>query len=129
MYQRFIDLWGTTSPFTFDNEKFTPPTKTAWVRVTVRHDDSTLELIGGTQAGGFNKYQRTGRLTVQVFTPLNEGVEEADTLAQTARDIFEGVTLSSNAIRFNDVIVREIGPDEGWYQFNVEAVFQYDERK
>ena len=92
----------------------------------VRHDGSSLEAIGGV---GNNKYERTGRATIQVFTPLNQGTEEADTLAQTARAIFEGITLSSNAIRFNNAVVREIGPDDGWYQINVEAFFQYNERK
>ncbi len=129
MYQKFVDDWGATSIFTFDNEKFDHPTNEAWVRFAVRHDGSNLEAIGGTGAGGFNKYQRTGRVTIQVFTPVNQGTEEADTLTQAARAIFEGTTLSSNAIRFNNVVIRELGPDDGWYQVNVEAAFQYDERK
>lgn len=124
--QEFIDEWGATSPFTVDNEVFTPPAGAAWVRIVVRHDGSTLEAIGGV---GNNKYQRTGRAVIQVFTPINQGVEEADSLAQAARAIFEGITLSSNAIRFNDGVIREIGPDGEWYQVNVEAFFQYDERK
>lgn len=129
MYQRFETAWGATSAKTFDGEDFTPPINTAWVRFTVRHDGSTLECIGGTGAGGFNTYQRTGRCIIQVFSPLNKGTREADTLAQAARAIFEGTTLSSNAIRFNNVVVREIGPDGAWYQINVEAAFQYNERK
>lgn len=129
MYDEFSTEWGATSPVTYDNEAYDPPAGTAWVRFSVRHENSTLEAIGGLDDGGFNKYQRVGRAFVQVFTPLNQGTEEADTLAQTARAIFEGTTLTSNAIRFNDVIVREIGPDGPWYQINVEALFQYDERK
>lgn len=130
IYQRFSDVWGTTSPFTFDNEEFDAPVLNPWVRVTVRHDGSALEAIGGTGAlGGLNKFQRTGRVFIQVFSPVDRGTREADTLAQAARAIFEGVTLSSNAIRFNNVVVREIGPSDSWYQINVEAAFQYDERK
>jgi hypothetical protein len=81
-------------------------------------------------SGGLNRYSRSGVCFIQVFTPLNQGTREADTLAQSARDIFEGTTLASNAIRFNDVIIREIGPDDGgWYQVLVECEFEYDERK
>lgn len=129
MYERFRVVWGATSAYTFDSEDFEPPVDTAWVRFAVRHDGSTLECIGGSGDGGFNTYQRTGRVVIQVFTPINEGTREADTLAQAARAIFEGTTLSGNVIRFNNVVVREIGPDGAWYQINVEAAFQYDERK
>ncbi len=129
MYQKFVDDWGATSPFTFDNEDYKPAADTAWVRVAVRHNSSSLEAIGGTGAGGFNKFMRSGRVFIQVFTPIDQGTNEADTLAQAARAIFEGVTLSSNAIRFNNVIIREIGPDGSWYKINVECLFDYDERK
>lgn len=133
IYQAFQTAWTaafvTPPTFTTDNEVFEPPVDAAWVRMVVRHDGSTLECIGGTGDGGMNTYQRTGRVIMQVFTPLNQGTREADTLAQAARAIFEGTTLSSNAIRFNNVVLREIGPDGSWYQINLEAAFQYDERK
>jgi hypothetical protein len=129
IYQRFVTAWGATSAFVFDNEDFAPPTDAPWVRMVVRHDGSSLECIGGNGAGGFNTYQRTGRAIVQVFGRLDKGTLEADSLAQAARAIFEGTTLSNNIIRFNNVVVREIGPDGSWYQINVEAFFQYDERK
>lgn len=133
LYIRFITAWeaGPNTAKTFDGEQFTPPAGQPWIRFVVRHDGSTLEAIGGTGAGGFNKYQRTGRVVIQVFVPTNQGLEDADTLAQAARAIFEGITLSSNAIRFNNAVVREIGTDEdnAWFQINVEAFFQYDERK
>jgi hypothetical protein len=129
IYQRFATAWGATSAFTFDNEAFTPPVGLPWVRVSVRHLGSTLESIGGTGVGGMNSFMRVGRCFIQVFVPVDQGTRQADTLAQAARAIFEGVTLSNNTIRFNNVVLREIGPDEAWYQINLEASFQYDERK
>jgi hypothetical protein len=129
IYQRFATLWGTTSAITFDNEAFTPPAGQPWVRVSVRHSGSTLEAIGGSGFGGMNTFQRIGRCVIQVFVPIDAGTRQADTLAQAARAIFEGTTLSSNAIRFTNVVLREIGPDDAWYQINLEATFQYDERK
>lgn len=129
IYERFRTLWGSTSPYTFDNEDYEPPVGDAWVRLSVRHNASVLEAIGGRGYGGMNKFMRSGRVFIQVFTPINQGTREADTLAQTARAIFEGITISSNAIRFNNAVVREIGPDNSWYQINVECSFDYDERK
>lgn len=130
IYQHFITGWGATSPITLDNEAYDPPAGSEWVRVSVRHQGSSLEAKGGMGSGGLNRYSRSGVCFIQVFTPLNQGTREADTLAQSARDIFEGTTLASNAIRFNDVIIREIGPDDGgWYQVLVECEFEYDERK
>lgn len=129
MYQAFETAWGATSAFTHDNENFDPPVNAPFVRMVVRHDGSTLEAIGGAGDGGMNLYQRTGRVLLQVFGRLDKGTREADTLAQAARAIFEGTTLSSNAIRFNNVVLREIGPEGSWYQINLEAAFQYDERK
>lgn len=132
LYQRFIDLWGATSAYTFDNEVYNPTAGNAWVRFSVRHDGSELEAIGGTAGGaspGFRKYQRRGRVVVQIFTPENQGAEAADIIVAKVQDLFEGFTLPGNSIRLNDVVVREIGPGEGWYQVNVEAFFKYDERK
>ncbi len=129
IYERFRVQWGSTSPYTFDNEDYTPTPNVAWVRVAVRHNASRLELIGGPGIGGVNSFMRSGRVFIQVFAPINKGTREADTLAQTARAIFEGVTLSSNAIRFTNGVIREIGPDSSWYQINVECAFDYDERK
>lgn len=132
IYQRFLTLWPPALGvvFTFDNEVFVPPDSDPWIRFSVRHDGSALEAIGGTTGGGgFNKYQRTGRAVLQVFTALNKGAAEADTIVDEIRDIFEGVALGGNTIRFTNVVAREIGPDGQWYQVNVEAAFQYDDRR
>jgi len=130
IYQEFMTAWGTTTAVYFDNEEADPPVSTSWVRFAVRHLGSTLEAIGGTGAlGGVNKFQRTGLAFIQVFVPQNQGLRSADTLAQAARAIFEGKNLSSNAIRFTNVVIREIGPTDSWWLVNVEAAFQYDERK
>jgi uncharacterized protein DUF4128 len=126
MYQRFSTQWGSTTPVAFDNEKFEPPVGTSWVRVSVRHQTAGQETL---QVAGNRQFLRGGEAVVQVFAAQDRGTRAADLLAQQARAIFEGVALNSNGIRFTDVLVREIGESEGWYQVNVEATFQYQERK
>lgn len=129
IYQRFATQWGATTAYVFDNEKFEPPVATSWVRVAVRHRNSTLEAIGGPGLGGLNTFQRTGVVSIQVFVPLDSGLRGADTLAQQARAIFEGTTLASNSIRFTNSDVFEAGPSNGWFLVTVLVQFQYDERK
>lgn len=126
IYQAFVDAWGATTAFTFDNEEFEPPADAAWARLAVRHNGSTQETLG---RAGNRKFARFGSAFVQVFTPINQGAREADTLAKQAREVFEGVSLAGTTVRFYDVIVREVGPDGKWYQTNVEATFEYDETR
>ena len=122
----FVTDWGATSVLTFDGEKFTPPADKPCVRVAIRHNVSDQESLGDV---GNRKFLRTGSVFVQVFAPLDKGSKTADTLATTARNVFEGKTLSPEVIRFSGVEVREIGPSDGWYQTNVEAAFNYNETK
>lgn len=123
--QEFVTAWGATTPIDLDNEKIDPPNDAAWVRVAIRHNASNQETLGGV---GNRFFTRGGSAFIQVFGRLNKGSREADTLAQQARAVFEGKTIA-NEIRILDVIVREIGPDEAWYQVNVEAQFEYTEIK
>lgn len=128
IYQTFVDEWSATpvARVTYDNEAFDPPANLSWVRLTVRHTGSAQESLGPV---GRRKFERIGSVIVQCFTPLDTGAAGADTLAQAARTIFEGRTLSPEAIRFTDCVVREIGVDGAWFQANAEAFFTYTETK
>lgn len=126
IYQDFATAWGATSALTFDNEDFSPPAGLPWVRLAVRHESAQQESLGEP---GARKFERLGRVFVQVFTPLDTGAATADNLASAARAVFEGKTLTPENIRFHAVTVREIGPDGAWYQVNVEAQFSYTETK
>lgn len=124
IYQRFATDWGVTSDYTFDNEDFTPPEDTPWVRLVVRHTSSNQVSLGSS---GNRKFDRDGLVFVQVFTPLDQGSAVADALVEKVLEIFEGKTI--DLIRFTDVTPREVGPMDGWYQVNVDAAFIWTERK
>ena len=126
IYQTFVTAWGTTSALSFEGEAFTPPVGAPWVRVSVRHSDAVQDSLGGI---GLRKFERIGRVFVQCFVPLDTGLAAVDNLATLARNVFEGKTLSPEAIHFFGVVVREIGPDDGWLQVNVEAAFIYHETR
>lgn len=126
IYQHFATAWGSTSAFTFENEKFAPPSGAAWVRLSVRHRVRGQETLG---PAGNRKFESFGAVIVQVFTPLDNGTAAADTLAELVRTTFEGKVLLPEHIRVYAVGVREVGPSDEWHQVNVEAEFQYDETK
>lgn len=125
IYEEFQAAWGATTPFTFDNEKYTPP-DTEWARLTVRHTASTQDTLG---AQGNRRFERIGSVFIQIFVPTNQGTTRADELATIARETFEGKSLTGTTIRFLDVIVRETGVDGQYYVVVVEATFQYDETR
>jgi hypothetical protein len=128
IYQTFVTDWASTSEYTFDNENFTPTGHaTKFVRLSVRHDRGGQETLGGV---GNRKFLRGGSVIIQCFAPLAEGGRKvAGTLATTAQNIFEAKTLSPESIMFTDAVIREIGPDESFYQVNVEIFFSYEQTK
>ena len=127
IYLTFTTDWAGLTPVQLGNEVFKTPKPTDdWVRVTVRHRVARQESLGDV---GARKFDRAGSVFVQCFTPLDKGEAATDALATTARAVFEGKTFSPQAIRFTGVDVREVGPDRGWNQTNVEAPFNYTETK
>ena len=128
----FVAGWsGQTAPVTYDNETFDSQSLSSFVRVAVRFFDSDIGALGGPGVSGQRKYTRVGAVFVQCFCREGIGTRTADLLAEAAANIFEGKSFLSSQIRISGrVPVIEIGPDgEGFYQINVEANFEYDERK
>lgn len=129
VYSRWTTNWGTTTPYTFDNEDFEPPAPTSgtqWARVKVAHTTGAQATMGGA---GVRRYDRGITVTIQLFDEVNAGKRTLLTLAQTARNIFEGVRFSG-LWETEGVAVRDVGPDgEGWYLMVVEANLQYEETK
>lgn len=113
-----------TDHLTLDNEHFKPPTGDAWARLVVRHAARGQESLGGV---GLRKFESVGTVIVQCFGPLENGADEADTLAEVAMGIFEGKTLTG--VHFTAAAPIEIGAGDDWYQINVNADFFYHQTK
>jgi hypothetical protein len=126
IYQAFVDDWGSLTEYAFDNEAFNPEGLEEWVRLTVRQSTGGQHTLG---APGGRRYRRRGLVFVQVFAPVDKGLQRFDELARAARDIFEGKTLS--LVEFYDGNIREIGKDPNgpWFSGNVSVVFSFDETK
>jgi len=125
IYTRFVaqtSLAGTA--YTFPGEKFTAPTDTPWARLSVSHEAGEQDSLG---KAGSRKFLRRGRVLVQIFGPVDQGLRALDLLADATRDIFEGTRFSG--LYFISADVRESGQDGEWYQLTVDAPFDYQETK
>lgn len=98
----------------------------SYARATIQHQDRFQTAIGNSN--GQNRYEAQGVVIVQIFTPLGEGLSNADAYAILIQNALDGVRTSGGA-RFKNVTAREVGPDGPWYQTNVTAEFYYDEVK
>ena len=127
------DEWksnGTTSSFEmqYDNVKGDKPGEdgattqaAAWGRTTVR-------IISSPQiTQGRRRYETTGALTVQVFTPFGDGHELGDAVVQVVLNILRAHVGDTTGLWFFDIVPNEIGQDGAWFQTNVVAGFRYQE--
>ncbi len=127
VYQKYFDDATTITvadDLTFENEKYDPPVDTPWVRLSMRHFVARQESLGDV---GARKFNRQGSVFVQVFVPQDGGLLDADTIAQEAREIFEGKTLSG--IRLFTAEIREVGLTDGYHLILVEIRFEYTETR
>lgn len=93
-----------------------------WARITVQHSSGSNAAIGN------GLFDRFGVVTVQVFTALGTGLSIGDNVYKIVGDAYEGKT-TPGGVWFRNVSVNEIGPEGEWYQTNITADFEYNERK
>jgi len=126
IYQAFVTGWGATTQITFANESFTPPVDASWVRLAVLHQTGNQETLGEV---GNRRFRREGIISLQIFTPEgNTGLRAMDALVGTASPIFEGRTLTG-PIWCTDANAYEVGISDGYYQFNIDINFAYEETR
>lgn len=127
MTQRFDDVWSPTGfPYVLGNEKFAGPENTPWARMVLRHNSGFQDTLG---PNGRRRFDRTGSMIIQVFTPQREGTARSMQLIQTLSDGIEGERIPNTTVCFLNSFPREVGPDGKWYQVNYEADFRWTEIK
>lgn len=122
--EEFLASWNGRTQVALGNERFEPPADADWVRVTALHLGSSQRTLGRAP---HRRFERAGRVIVQVFTRRDRGTADADELAQAARAALEGK-------RFDELVlhagtVNEQPSEERWHRQDVEIDFDYDERK
>jgi hypothetical protein len=119
---RYEDV-GPEGPPTAPANGSAPP----WALIQMRHAaGDQISLSGET---GSRIFDSRGIITVQVFTPRGDGLDQNDALTEIARNAFEGKTTSPGGVRLRRARVLAVGEDGPWYQSNVVVDFEYDRVK
>lgn len=102
-----------------------PATSTPWARVTLTHVTGNQRTINQpTQL-----YTQNGTLIVQVFVPTGQGIGSTvqANLVESMLKALRGKATPGGAF-FMRVHAEEIGVSDHWFQTNVSAAWQYDQR-
>jgi len=126
IYLVFDTAWAGATSVAYANEKLDTTTLSEWVRFEVVHVGSTQQTLGAVTN---RKFRRVAFATANIFIEGDEGTARGDALAKIVRDAFEGTEISGTTVFFKDVIVRELGSSDRWFEYSVEAELEYTETK
>jgi hypothetical protein len=124
IYQRWNTEWASRTPWTFQNEKFTEPESSTWVRISVQNVPAPTATLGGKNA---RRVRRFGKINIQIFAPKEGGMAQSGTHAQFALDIFEGEQF--DGVDCNYGVINELPEEDKWQPTLVEIDFDYEETK
>jgi hypothetical protein len=120
---RFSSMYTTTT-VKYENVSFSKPSA-SWVSLYILNTEARRITLGdSTQIHRF-----PGMIVVNIFTPEDEGTQEAREIADTVSDIFRDAQFSagsSGLITCRTPSLDPVGTREGWYQVNVSTLFQRD---
>lgn len=106
----------------FDPESdFDASTDDAWARITVQGGEAFQASLGGT---GNRRWRQPGLVTVQIFSPMGEGLQTSLDVADDVVVALEGVSTSS--VDLHAASVNPIGRDGAFFQTNVRTPFRFD---
>lgn len=98
-----------------------------WCRINIRH--ATGEQRTLADAVGGSLHAQLGTVIVQIFADYksNKGSTLATQLAMVAKKAFTGKRTPN--VWFRRARYQEVGRESRWYQINVSADFEWDERR
>ncbi len=99
----------------------------AWCRINIRHSRGEQATLADGNGGSL--FRQEGVVIVQVFADFksNAGSTLAVRLAMVAKKAFEGKRTPN--VWFRRARYQEVGREGRWYQINVTADFEWDERR
>ena len=118
--QRMVDNWLTT-PLLFSNDTESTPSGTNWVRITVLSGDDVTQELTSTPARTIT----AGVMVLQIFTPVENGLLEADQLCDLFVDLMANKSFSG--ITTDGASRSDVGQTNIWQQINLSITFEYEE--
>lgn len=127
MYTLVKAAWPTAYQILWDDLAALPPTTPSpWARTTITFSSGGQASLNNDQ--GAARYVREGFITIQIFTPVGEGLDSNIALGQLMLDAFDG-KATSNGVWFRNANYSPIGNSGDFYQANVLVNFIFDEVK
>lgn len=127
MYAVFQDAWAANAPVgavaLYEDAEGDPPSSGTWARTQIHHNNQPQSAFGD---GGKRRYRNDGLFTIEVFTPVGDGLQTSDALVDALIRAFRQNTAANGAVLFRNARGREIGNDGGWHQTNIIVDFEYD---
>jgi len=146
IYERFRSVWVADTPALLGGSPLAPASiqyedstnwtgrpvgdddnGRAWARINIRHATGNQATLADGNGGSL--FTQEGTVIVQVFADYksNKGSTLAVQLAMVAKKAFEGKRTSD--VWFKRARYQEVGREGRWYQINVSADFEWDERR
>jgi len=119
---------SSSIPMHWDDVKADKPGEDAITSRAPSYAKTTVRTIGSPQTTqGRRRFETTGTVTVQIFTPFGDGNTLGDALAQVILNALRSHVGSPAGLSFFDIDPNEIGETGPWFQTNVVASIRYQE--
>lgn len=107
-----------------DTNADTPKDNESWVRIKWVHKSGFQATIN---TPGNRRFRARGTITLEVRSPIGDGLTASDTIVNNVQSIFEGQNVGgTDGVIFREVTPVERGPDGTWFQVDVLVNFEYD---
>jgi hypothetical protein len=123
----FTNVWGGLACDIPGSPFKAPSSDTVWARWRIQHETGGQNSLANVV--GKRRFNRGGTVFIQIFTPLNNGVEMAYDLAEIVVGAYEGKRTASGAW-FRNIRMNEVDNETdvaGMQQINVLVDFDYDQ--
>ena len=106
----------------YDNQqRVTPPSPSAsWIRFSIVNGGAYLPEIGSRMA------DELGRAIAQIFVPIGTGDALARQIANSVRNVLQGVTVSGVHLYATEVVPVSQEPGSAWRQINASTRFRFE---
>jgi hypothetical protein len=108
----------TALPIAWQNVEFEPTPDIAYVEFGVFEADSIAVALSDVL------YRNVGTISVNIYVPLNTGLQTAKGYADSVKTIFAGQTF--NSITCRAASVTTLGEVDGWHVTNVSVPYFWD---